>query len=85
MNAMPRYLTVHDYGTGGLWWHIDAKSAREITDRFPTLTVFEEAPPWWREEMKRLTGTHRLGTPLNDAVLAGLEGRTWENLGQDRP
>ena len=34
------YLVVDDYGTGGIWIYIHARSAEEITDRFPDLTVF---------------------------------------------
>ncbi|MFC7327103.1 hypothetical protein [Marinactinospora rubrisoli] len=28
----PRFLVVHDYGMGGLWWWVRANSAREILD-----------------------------------------------------
>lgn len=40
------YLVVDDYGTGGIWIYIHARSAEEITDRFPDLTVFTEWRSW---------------------------------------
>ena len=40
------FLVVDDYGTGGIWMYIHARSADEITDRFPGLTVFTEWRSW---------------------------------------
>jgi hypothetical protein len=31
--AKQRYLVLHDYGMGGLWWWIHARSVREVTRR----------------------------------------------------
>jgi hypothetical protein len=33
-----RYLVLHDYGMGGLWWWIHARSTREV------LTILAERP-----------------------------------------
>jgi len=67
-----KYLVVYDYGTGGLWWYIHAESAAAITSAFHDLEVFESPPPWWSDEMEKLTATkvYRLGEPLTDEVLA---------------
>ena len=40
------YLVVYDYGTGGLWAIIMARSAAEIRARFPTLKIVEDRPKW---------------------------------------
>jgi hypothetical protein len=40
------FLVVDDYGTGGIWMYIHARSAKEITERFPGLTVFTEWRSW---------------------------------------
>jgi hypothetical protein len=37
---------IDDYGTGGIWMYIHARSAEEITQRFPALTVIEEWLEW---------------------------------------
>ncbi|HEU4427751.1 MAG TPA: hypothetical protein VFT98_03270 [Myxococcota bacterium] len=47
-----KYLTVYDYGTGGVWAFILAESPREIVERYPELTVVSEIPGW-------MTGHHR--------------------------
>lgn len=44
------YLTVYDYGTGGLWTIIRARSKEEISARYPKLTIFDERPDWMTED-----------------------------------
>ncbi|MFC0844374.1 hypothetical protein ACFH04_11765 [Streptomyces noboritoensis] len=34
-----RFLVLHDYGMGGLWWWIRARSAREIVETFAWVEV----------------------------------------------
>lgn len=41
------FLVVDDYGTGGIWIYLYATSAKQITDRYPGLTVITD----WREWM----------------------------------
>jgi hypothetical protein len=38
------YLVAHDYGMGGIWMYILARSADEIRAAYPELTVFEQPP-----------------------------------------
>jgi hypothetical protein len=40
------FLVVDDHGTGGIWMYVHARSAEEITDKFPRLTVFTEWRSW---------------------------------------
>jgi hypothetical protein len=43
-------LTVHDYGTGGIWTVIVARSAAEIRENIPDLVVYDyESPPKWMD------------------------------------
>jgi hypothetical protein len=36
-----RFLVLHDYGMGGLWWWIHARSAREILEAFAEVEVVD--------------------------------------------
>jgi len=38
-----RFLVLHDYGMGGLWWWITADSARQIAETFAEVEVIEDA------------------------------------------
>jgi hypothetical protein len=66
---MRPYLVCHDYGTGGVWWWITAASSDEITAAFRDVTVFDEPPPWWSDELDGLT-PRRLITDKPDEALA---------------
>ena len=37
---------------GGIWLLIDAYSAKQIEQRFPKLTAYEDKPKWMSEEEK---------------------------------
>jgi hypothetical protein len=41
------FLAVKDYGTGGIWVLITARTEDEITTAFPLLTVVQQPPAWW--------------------------------------
>lgn len=43
------YLVVYDYGTGGVWAVIIARSKVEITQKYPMLTVHDSRPSWMTE------------------------------------
>jgi hypothetical protein len=36
-----RYLVLHDYGMGGLWWWIHARSSREVLETFAEVDVVD--------------------------------------------
>ena len=40
--AGQRFLVRHDYGMGGLWWWIHARSARQIVETFAEVEVVED-------------------------------------------
>ncbi|WP_067814224.1 hypothetical protein [Nocardia inohanensis] len=37
-----RFLVCHDYGMGGLWWWVQARSAREVAETFAETQVIED-------------------------------------------
>ena len=41
-----RYLIVYDYGTGGVWGVMWARSKPEILDKYPELAIVDERPAW---------------------------------------
>jgi hypothetical protein len=53
-----RFLVVYDYGQGGVWAFLNARSKSEIQARFPQLQVVPEAPLWMsKQELGRLERT----------------------------
>lgn len=50
MNAVTQeFLVCYDYGMGGLWGVFLARTADEITGKYPELVVVEEWPKWMTE------------------------------------
>ena len=45
-----QFLVCYDYGMGGLWGVIDARSEAEIGSVYPELAVAHERPGWMTEE-----------------------------------
>jgi hypothetical protein len=41
-----QYLVVHDYGTGGVWAIISARSEEEICEKYPGLKIVNDRPAW---------------------------------------
>jgi hypothetical protein len=77
-----KFLVGYDYGNGGLWGTILARSAEGITALYPELAVFEDAPSWMsREYFEKLSSqepTMDVDLPpagILDAVLAAREQR----------
>lgn len=49
------FLAVDDYGMGGIWLFIDARSPDDITRVYPELKVFPEPPDFLApEELERI-------------------------------
>jgi hypothetical protein len=40
------YLVVYDYGTGGLWGLLRARSKDEIATKYPELSILDQRPDW---------------------------------------
>lgn len=39
-----RFLTIYDYGMGGVWQYVHAESTEEITAKYPALEIVNELP-----------------------------------------
>ena len=50
-----RFLVVYDYGQGGVWAFVWARSAEEIRRTFRDLRVVESMPPWLTGEELAVT------------------------------
>jgi hypothetical protein len=46
------FLCVYDYGQGGVWLLIDARTPVEIETTYPMLKVFADRPDWMKETEK---------------------------------
>lgn len=53
-----QYLAVYDYGTGGLWGLIKARSQDEIATKYPTLRVVDIRPAWMTDAIYSEIVTH---------------------------
>ena len=40
------FFVFYDYGQGGVWACLSAPSAAKIRERYPSLTVYDEPPPF---------------------------------------
>lgn len=45
-----RFLVVYDYGMGGVWGFINARSREEIAAKYPKVQIIDERPTWMSDE-----------------------------------
>lgn len=69
-----RYLVLHDYGMGGLWWWIHARSAREVAETFAEVEVVDAPADITRAEGWRLEEVD-IDAPVMPAGLDGLRAQ----------
>ncbi|MGP3919042.1 hypothetical protein [Nonomuraea sp. 10N515B] len=69
-NTKQRFLILHDYGMGGSWWWVRARSAREVLETFAEVEVIE-AP----EAIERAEGWNLDEADVDAPTMpAGLDG-----------
>lgn len=52
------FLVCYDYGQGGLWAFVDARSEGEIHELYPELTIIHQRPQWMSDdEFDRISTT----------------------------
>jgi hypothetical protein len=73
---MREFLVCHDYGTGGLWWWMEAVSADDINARFRDVVVFDQPPGWWTDEMDQKVQRRRLSEAPDEALASLLRSPT---------
>jgi hypothetical protein len=49
MSLKKNFLVVYDYGMGGLWAVVSARSESDILCRFPQLRVIHSRPGWMND------------------------------------
>lgn len=58
MTKTPHFV-VYDYGQGGVWAVIDARSGNEILQKYPDLIVVDDRPAWMDDkQFKRINDRH---------------------------
>lgn len=77
-----RFLVLHDYGMGGLWWWIHARSAHEIMETFAEVEVIDDT-----EETARFATSDLDEVDIDAPVMPpGLDGLRETRDGQrDQP
>ena len=53
MTIKNNFLVVYDYGMGGVWAIISARSKDEIAKKYPMLSIWEGRPDWITDEHYR--------------------------------
>ena len=51
------FLTLYDYGHGGIWTIVRADSEDEIREAYPELEVMPRPPPWMTSDHLKLIRT----------------------------
>ena len=49
--AKQEFLILYDYGSGGLWGVMRARSAKEILTKYPELSIEAERPAWLTDDV----------------------------------
>lgn len=62
------FLVCYDYGMGGLWGILMARTADEVSDAYPELVVVSERPKWMTDEDYEA---------LRDRELHDIDGAPW--------
>ena len=64
------FLTVYDYGMGGVWTYIIAASSDQIRQAYPQLQIVMEPPQWMEDHPRQIRTLHL--DDRNDVFLAAL-------------
>jgi hypothetical protein len=78
-----RYLTVYDYGAGGVWQYFTAISADEIRTKYPALTIVPTIPAWLEEDGSAALQVYDINSEP-DAFLTELAKVSGESRSRDK-
>ncbi len=73
------FLTVYDYGMGGIWAYIRAESPGDIRTKFRDVVVYDEPPAWMTETDRKSIEE----TDLYDVETVEKEHPTFKRLLRD--
>ena len=79
MSEKRKYLVAYDYGMGGLWGYLWARSPEEIAERYPELKIVHTVPLWMTAKtMNRLEerSTYYIDEPPTGMMLAVVNDRS---------
>ena len=62
-DAKQRYLVLHNYGQGGLWAYVNAKSPAEIEAAFREIEVVATPPTWLTVQEQQKLETYDVDAP----------------------
>jgi hypothetical protein len=67
---------LYDYGQGGVWAYVLAASKAEITEKFPELSIVDEAPSWMSDEFRATLEQHveHIDNPAPAGLLTDILG-----------
>jgi hypothetical protein len=77
-----RFLTVYNYGSGGVWQYFTAPSADEIRTKYPALTIVPTIPAWLEEERSTPLREYDINSEP-DAFLTELAKLSGENRSRE--
>lgn len=81
-----KFLAVYNYGMGGSWMFINARSAGEIRARYPILDVVESIPEWMTPEVRRQierVHTYDIDDPPTGSFLALLKEHGYDESAEN--
>ena len=78
-----RFLTVYDYGTGGVWQYFTASSAEAIRSKYPALTIVLTCPNWLEKKASGQLREYDIDAEP-DAFLTELAKVSGENQSRDK-
>ena len=67
-----RFLVACDYGQGGIWASLLARSRQEIEERYPALVILDE-PPGWMDDAQLARIEARMTVDVDDITHPFLE------------
>ena len=80
------FLAVYDYGMGGIWYVISARSIEEVQSHFPFFKVFEDPPKFIsKDEYFRIRNESFQDIDLSESNQLSAIRDEWDNANKKTP